>query len=76
MTTKRGRLKIFANYKLFTLIDLLEVLADKTHRAYSGKNEHKLETSCFYPFLCPPTSINDNNLVALSNHFYQDIIEF
>lgn len=35
---------------------------DTIHKAYSGKYEHKLETSCFSAFLCPPTSIKDKSL--------------
>lgn len=35
--------------------------ADTTHNAYYGKNEHRLDTTCFY--LCPPTSIKDNILL-------------
>lgn len=46
--------------------------ADTTHSAYYGKNEHKLETTCFY--LWPPTSINDNILLEFYSHDSIDII--
>jgi len=49
-------------------------LPDITHKAYSGKNEQRLDTSCFYAFLCPPTSIKVSNLLVLSSHFSSDII--
>lgn len=48
------------------------LMADTTHKAYSGKNEHKLETTCFS--LCPPTSMKDNILLEFSSYDSIDII--
>lgn len=72
ITTIKGRLKILANFR-WSVSNFDEFLGDyfpeTTHIAYSGKNEHKLETNCFYAFLWPPTSIKDKSLLAWSNHF-------
>lgn len=64
----RGRLKILANSKEFLEIFLFS--PETTHKAYYGKNEHKLDTTCFS--LCPATSMKDKILLELSN---QDSIE-
>ena len=64
ITVIKGKLKILANSK-----DLLEIFLfypETTQRAYSGKKEHRLETTCFY--LWPATSIKDNILLELSSH--------
>jgi hypothetical protein len=56
MTTIKGRLNIFASYKL-SVSNLVEIsfgyfyLPETTHNAYSGKKEQRLATSCFYAFL-------------------------
>ena len=41
-------------------------MPETTQSAYSGKNEHKLDTTCFY--LCPPTSMNDKILLEFYSH--------
>lgn len=64
ITVINGKLKILANSKEFLDIDLFS--PETTHKAYSGKNEHKLDTTCFY--LCPATSIKDKILLELSSH--------
>jgi len=78
ITTINGRLNTLANYKWsvsnFEDAVLGDYLPDTIHNAYSGKYEHKLETSCFYAFLWPPTSIKDKSLFTWSNHFYREIM--
>lgn len=77
ITTIKGRLNTLASYK-WSVSNFGQVFCgyfpETTHRAYSGKNEHRLETNCFYAFLCPPTSMNDKSLLTWSNHFYKEII--
>lgn len=68
-TTIKGKLNIFANY--IQLVFCVSLTPETTHNAYYGKNEHKLDTTCFY--LWPPTSMNDNILLEFYNHDYMGI---
>ncbi len=47
-------------------------MPETTHRAYSGKNEQRLATTCFWALRCPPTSMKAKILFALSIHFSTD----
>ena len=67
ITTISGNLNMLASYKVSGFMAVV-LTPDTTHNAYSGKNEHRDVTSCFFAFLWPPTSMKVSNLFALSSH--------
>ena len=71
ITTIKGRLNSLASSMVFVLMFLFS--PETTHNAYSGKNEHRLSTTCFS--LCPPTSMNDSSLLEFSSQFSIDIMD-
>lgn len=72
MTVINGKLNIRANYK--ELLEIFLFYPETTQSAYSGKNEHKLETTCFS--LWPATSMKDSILLELSSHYSIELMKW